>query len=81
MPHIIAKIYSGRPDAKKQVLAEAIAEQVVAVLKCKSTSVSVAIEDVDPDDWAETVYRPDVLEKQDQIYRAPGYNPFETKDK
>jgi 4-oxalocrotonate tautomerase len=38
--------------------------------------VSIAIEDVSPEDWAEKVYRPDILEKQNTLYKKPGYNPF-----
>jgi len=37
----------------------------------------VAFEEVDPADWPEKVYKPDVLDKQDKLYKKPGYNPFE----
>jgi 4-oxalocrotonate tautomerase len=38
--------------------------------------VSVAFEEVAPEDWPEEVYRPDILEKADTLYKGPGYNPF-----
>jgi 4-oxalocrotonate tautomerase len=36
-------------------------------------SVSVAIEEIISSDWAEKVYRPDILAKPHQIYKKPGY--------
>jgi len=36
-------------------------------------SVSVAMQEVAAGDWAEQVYRPDILEKADAIYKEPGY--------
>ena len=76
MPHIIVKLYPGRSEALKTQLAEKIVEDVVAIANCKEKSVSVAIEEIRPDDWAEKVYRPDILERPDLLYRKPGYNPF-----
>jgi 4-oxalocrotonate tautomerase len=77
MPHIIVKLYPGRSEAQKTQLAEKIVEDVVAIANCKEKSVSVAIEEIRPEDWAEKVYRPDILERPDLLYRKPGYNPFE----
>ena len=36
-------------------------------------SVSVAIEDVKPGDWAEKVYKPDIVGHSDKLYKKPGY--------
>ena len=76
MPHVIVKLYPGRTDQQKTELAEKIVRDVVAIANCKETSVSVAIEEISPEDWAESVYRPDILEKQRHLYKSPGYNPF-----
>jgi phenylpyruvate tautomerase PptA (4-oxalocrotonate tautomerase family) len=35
--------------------------------------LSVGIEDVRPTDWIERVYEPDILRKQNTIYKQPGY--------
>lgn len=78
MPHVIVKVYPGRDEASKKKLAEAVAEQVAAAAPCDPTAVSVAIEEVAPDQWADRVYKPDILDKSDEIYVQPGYNPFET---
>lgn len=41
-----------------------------------TNSVSVAIEDIEPKDWTEKVYVPDILAKPEKIYKKPGYNPL-----
>ncbi|MCB2169019.1 MAG: tautomerase family protein [Deltaproteobacteria bacterium] len=79
MPHIIVKWYPGRTKAQKEALAEAITREVVTVAGCAESSVSVAIEEVAPEDWAEAVYRPDILGKENNLVRKPGYNPFVDK--
>ena len=77
MPHVIVKLYPGRSEEAKRKLADAIVTNVVSIAKCEEESVSVAIEEIEPEVWAETVYRPDIIEKEDMLYRKPGYNPFE----
>jgi len=44
---------------------------------CAEESVSVAIEDVEPREWAEAVYRPFILEGPGKLYKKPGYDPFD----
>jgi 4-oxalocrotonate tautomerase len=31
---------------------------------------------VEPEDWAEKVYKPDILIKPEKLYKKPGYNAF-----
>ena len=76
MPHVVVKLYTGRSEAQKKALADAIVEDVVRIAGCKPRSVSVAIEEFDPQQWPEKVYRPDILLKSDTLVRKPGYNPF-----
>ena len=77
MPHVIVKLYPGRSDQQKTRLAEEIAKDVVAIAGCKEKSVSVAFEEIKPEDWAEKVYKPDILDNQEKLYKKPGYNPFD----
>ena len=77
MPHVIVKLYPGRSDELKTQLADEIAKDVVAIAGCEEKSVSVAVEEIKPEDWAEKVYRPDILENQHGLYKKPGYNPFD----
>lgn len=76
MPHVIVKLYPGRSEQVKMELAEKIVADVVAIAKCEEKSVSVAIEEIPPEEWAEKVYKPDILENSKYIVKEPGYNPF-----
>jgi 4-oxalocrotonate tautomerase len=76
MPHVIVKLYPGRTEKKKKQLAEAIAKSVATIALCEEKSVSVAIEEVEKDDWTAKVYQPDIVEKKNTLYKKPGYNPF-----
>jgi 4-oxalocrotonate tautomerase len=76
MPHVIVKMHSGRSDAQKARLVEAITKVVMAEAVCAESGVSVAIEDVEPADWVENVYKPDIRGKWDQLHKKPGYDPL-----
>ena len=76
MPHIIVKLYPGRTGEQKRRLANEIVKDVVTIAKCEKKAVSVAFEEVEPNDWPETVYKPDILNKKDSLFVEPGYNPF-----
>lgn len=75
MPHVIVKLYPGRSEEQKHKLADEIVKDVVAIAKCAEESVSVAFEEIEEKDWAEKVYKPDILEKKDTLYKEPGYKP------
>jgi 4-oxalocrotonate tautomerase len=36
-------------------------------------SLSVGFEEVSSGDWAEKVYKPDIKDKWDKLYKKPGY--------
>lgn len=74
MPHVIVKLWPGKSERQKTKLAEAIVQDVVDILGNGEESVSVAIEEVRPEDWKEKVYRPDILDKQETLYKKPGYS-------
>lgn len=76
MPHVIVKLYPGRSHEAQKRLADRIARAVVEEAGCKERSVSVAFEEVAPEDWAETVYRKEILNSPGTLVREPGYNPF-----
>ena len=73
MPHVIVKLWPGKSEEQKQQLAEAIADDVMNILKYGEESVSVAIEEVNPEDWAEKVYKPDIIDNSEKLYKKPGY--------
>jgi 4-oxalocrotonate tautomerase len=74
MPHVIVKLWPGRSEQQKIQLAEAIVKDVVVITKCGEESVSVAIEEVKPEDWAEKVYKAEIINKQEKLYKKPGYS-------
>ncbi len=76
MPPVIVKLQSGRSEQQKAKIAEEITKAVMAGASCAERSVSVAIEDVEPRDWIDQVYRPDILAKWDSVYKKSGYDPL-----
>ena len=76
MPHIIVKMYPARSEQQKARLAEAIVKDVMAITKVGDDAVSVTIEEVKPDDWAEKVYKPDIVNRAGKLYKKPGYDPL-----
>ena len=73
MPHIIVKLWPGISEQQKVRLAEEIVKDVTKVLNYGEESVSVSIEEVEPQDWAEKVYQPDIINNSEKLYKKPGY--------
>jgi 4-oxalocrotonate tautomerase len=76
MPHVIVKLYAGRSEQEKARLAGEITKAVTSVLQYGEDSVSVDIQDIQPAGWVEKVYKPDILVKEDTLYKKPGYDPL-----
>ena len=74
MPHVIVKLWPGQSERQKARLAEAITKDVMDVLGYGEESVSVAMEEVEPRDWAEKVYKPDIVNRPELLYKKPGYD-------
>ena len=74
MPHVIVKLWPGKSAQQKVRLAQNITKAVMDVLHYGEESVSVAMEEVEPQDWAEKVYKPDIVNKPEQLYKKPGYD-------
>jgi 4-oxalocrotonate tautomerase len=64
MPHVIVKLYPGRSEGQKTKLADEIVKDIVAIAKCEEKSVSVAFEEIEKEDWAEKVYKSDILNSE-----------------
>ena len=73
MPHVIVKMWPGKPEQQKKLLAQRVTEAVTQTLHYGEESVSVAIEEVEASRWAERVYQPDIRAKADSLYKTPGY--------
>jgi 4-oxalocrotonate tautomerase len=73
MPHVIVKLITGRTEDQKVRLAEEIVKDVINVLHVGEETVSVSFEEVKREDWAEKVYRPDIVNGAENLYKKPGY--------
>ena len=52
MPHVMVKLWPGKSEQQKTLLAEAITKDVGSILHYGDESVSVAMEEVRPEEWA-----------------------------
>ena len=75
MPHVIIKLLSGRSDQQKTRIAEEVTKAIIATANCSEKAVSVSIQDIQPDAWTETVYKPDILDGPGKLFKKPGYSP------
>jgi 4-oxalocrotonate tautomerase len=73
MPHVVVKLWPGKSEEQKMRLADEIGKDLTKVLNYGEESVSVAIEEVEPRDWAEKVYQPDIVNNSEKLYKKPGY--------
>ena len=73
MPHIIVKMWPGKSEKQKKRLAEQIVKDVMDAFDLGEESISVAMEEIPAQDWAEKVYKPDIVNKPGQLYKKPGY--------
>ena len=76
MPHVIIKMYPGRSVEQKNKLAEAITQSVVDIANTSEEHISIDIQEIAPENWAETVYKDEILPKLDELAKKPGYNPL-----
>jgi len=75
MPHISIKVATGKTEEQKRELSARIVQDVIDVLHVDQDAVSLAIEEVEPQDWTEQIYRPEIQAKWDKLYKIPGYDP------
>lgn len=73
MPHVLVKLVPGKTEEQKRALTDAISQSVQQHLGSTEDEVSVAFEEVPMEQWAETVYRPEIVGCPDKIYKKPGY--------
>jgi 4-oxalocrotonate tautomerase len=74
MPHVIVKLWPGKSEQQKTYLAEAITKDVTSILHYGDESVSVAMEEVEPEEWLEKVYKLEIKNNLDKLYKKPGYD-------
>lgn len=73
MPHVIVKLWPGKSEQQKARLAEKITEDIMNVFNYGEESISVGFEEISSSDWKDKVYKPDIQQKWDKLYKKPGY--------
>jgi 4-oxalocrotonate tautomerase len=73
MPHISVKMFPGKTEEQKQEFAAKVVEAAKAIFGSSDTSLSVAISEVEPNDWETTVYGPEIAANEAALYKRPGY--------
>lgn len=73
MPHIIIKLLKGKSEEQKKKLAEEIVKTSMPIVNYGEDAFSVTIEEIEPRDWAEKVYKPEIAGQKDKLYKEPGY--------
>lgn len=73
MPHVNIKLYPGRSEEVKKELANKIAKVVSEMAGTSLGSISVAIEEIEKENWMKDVYEKDIIEKRELLYKEPEY--------
>jgi len=73
MPHVIVKLWPGKSEQQKKHLAGKITKDVMDAFHYGEESVSVGFEEIPSQDWTDKVYKPDIQDKWDKLYKKPGY--------
>lgn len=73
MPHINIKLYPGRSEKVKKELADKIAKVVSEVAGTSLGSISVAIEEIEKENWMKDVYDKEIMKNQEILYKKPEY--------
>jgi len=72
-PDIIVKLWPGRTDQQKHQLAEEFAN--VAKTFGAFSKIPVSFVEIDPEEWKEKVWNPEIAGNPGHLYKKPNYNP------
>ncbi|ELY4001953.1 tautomerase PptA [Cronobacter dublinensis] len=74
MPHIDVKFFPrDLSDAQQHALADELTQVIVKHLQSKESSVSVALNEVQPAQWKGEVWDKEIAPFLDTLARKPGY--------
>lgn len=73
MPHVEIKCYPGRSEEVKAKCAEEVTRAVAASMGCDESAVSVAIKEIEKEDWKSKVWDTQIAPEMDGLYKKPGY--------
>lgn len=72
MPHVVIKCYKGRSREQLKQIAEEVARNTAKAFDLKESSVSVAIEEVEKEQWSD-VYHNEIYADSEKLFVEPGY--------
>lgn len=74
MPHIDIKHFPVSMDeASKKEFIASITLVVKSAFGCQEEAISIAIEPIDPKDWSDRVYEPEIVKREKWLHKRPGY--------
>ena len=74
MPHISIKHFPvPLDDQRRSALVAALTTAVTEAMGCPEDVVSIALEPVDPVDWQDRVYQPEIVERAALLCKKPRY--------
>lgn len=76
MPYIAIKAYPKDEETKKRV-AERINQIFLEEWGCPQQAISIMIEEVAPDDWADKVLKPEIEPQKDKMMILNGKKRYE----
>ncbi|MCB8882319.1 tautomerase family protein [Acidisoma cellulosilytica] len=75
MPHVIVKLTTGRSEQLKQEITAAVTAAIASSAHLSEDLVSVSIEEFEQGDWADKVFKPEITDRPETLYKKPGYTP------
>lgn len=75
MPHVDIKCYPGRTEEQKKLCAKKVANVISEIMGCDVSHVSIAINEVEKEDWPSKVWDKEIAPNMDKLYVKPGYKP------
>jgi 4-oxalocrotonate tautomerase len=74
MPHVSIKHFPVSVSEKqKEILVDNINQAIIKALGCDEGVISIALENVQPDDWQQEVYQPEIDTKSHLLIKTPNY--------
>ena len=74
MPHVDIKCFPrDLNDEQKAALATDIADVIIRHLNSKPGSISVALNEVSPEEWKTQVWDTEIAPQAERLIRKPGY--------
>lgn len=66
-------MYPGCTREQKSKLAQDITEAIMNITQKPEAAVSVAIEEVNENEWMDNVYETEIRPNMEKLYKKPGY--------